>query len=283
MENYSPIKIYFFSFLRNIVALPRKIYQHLHFKGPITVNISGKNKSFKMNHFGYQLENGVFWRGLPKGWEPPSSDIWIESCKISNVILDVGANTGLYALMAKTLNPNAKVYAFEPVKRVFEKMESNFRMNDFQINNFCLALSNRDGKAIVYDSNTEHTYSVTVDKNLNASDVQVFEQEIEIARLDTLWQEQGSKIDLIKLDVESHESEVLEGMGEILRDSKPDILIEIISEDVARKVENILVPLGYKFFQLQTGMPPKLVARFPVNEEGNSFACSEERAKKLGL
>ena len=83
--------------------------------------------------------------------------------------------------------------------------------------------------------------------------------------------------------MESHEGEVLEGMGNILKDSKPDILIEIISEEVGRKVESILGPLGYKYFRLQSGLGPKLVEKFPVDEQGNSFACTEERAKLLKI
>jgi len=249
------------------------------------VKIDGSDKNFSMMHYGYQLENGVFWRGLPEGWEPASLRIWIQACQKSKVILDVGANTGLFGLVGKALGSESEVFAFEPVQRVFEKLKRNCDINKFTLHCFDLALSNKDGVATIFDLATEHTYSVTVNKNLNAKETEVFETEIKIARLDTLWRNsfKDRKIDLIKLDVESHESEVLEGMGTLLGDYKPAILIEIISEEVARNVEKILGPLGYLYYQLDEVRGPERTSRLVVNEHGNSFVCTEATAQELGL
>ena len=51
-------------------------------------------------------------------WEKVSLQLWEELCKESEVIFDVGSNTGVYSLLAKSSNPKSKVYAFEPIKRI---------------------------------------------------------------------------------------------------------------------------------------------------------------------
>ena len=53
-----------------------------------------------MNHFGLELENELFWAGLEGGWEKTSMSLWIKLVKASVVVLDIGANTGLNALVA---------------------------------------------------------------------------------------------------------------------------------------------------------------------------------------
>ena len=71
-----------------------------------------------MRHYGFQLENEIFWSGLTNGWEKISTRLWIELSKNSKVIFDIGANTGIYSLVSKSINPTSQVFAFEPVKRV---------------------------------------------------------------------------------------------------------------------------------------------------------------------
>ena len=117
-----PFKKSFFMLLRSVWSPPHHIYQHLYFKGKINVKTTS-DQSFKMNHYGFELENELFWKGIKGGWEQQSIQLWEKLCVMSNCIVDVGANTGVYSLIAKTIHPAAKVVAFEPVKRVFEKLE----------------------------------------------------------------------------------------------------------------------------------------------------------------
>src|SRR5436305_6739082 len=117
-----PLKREVFSLVRKFASPPEKVYRHLHFEGPFTVHW-GRNK-FRMVHYGYQLENALFWE--PKGgWERESLRIWSELCTQADCIVDIGANTGVFALLAKTINPKARVIAFEPVARVFQKLVKN--------------------------------------------------------------------------------------------------------------------------------------------------------------
>ena len=221
LYNIFPFKKEFFLLLKKVWNPQRNISKYLHFRGIFDVEVE-KNKSFKIHHYGFQVENEIFWEGLYDGWEGDSMRLWVELCKISDVILDIGANTGVYALTAKVINPNSKVFAFEPIKRVYSKLNENIELNNFDIKPFEKAVSNKDGMAVVYDLPSEHIYSVTVNKNLHTDGIDVIETQIETITLSTfINQENLSKIDLMKIDVETHEPEVFEGFGKYLQQFKP--------------------------------------------------------------
>ena len=71
-------------------------------------------------------------------------------------------------MLAKTIQPKSRVYAFEPVERVFVKLLYNNQLNNFDIFTEKKAISNYTGKAIIYDKDTTHTYSVTVNKDISS-------------------------------------------------------------------------------------------------------------------
>lgn len=69
------------------------------------------------------LEQEFLQNGLYGSWEKESLKIWAQLSKRANYIVDVGANTGVYSLIAKSQNPSAKVYAIEPVDVNFEVLK----------------------------------------------------------------------------------------------------------------------------------------------------------------
>ena len=123
-----PQKIYFSRLLGKDSKLKRKLYQDLRFKG--VMNVSIHDVKFKLYNPGITtIENEIFWFGLKESWEKVSLDIWSILSKKSKIILDIGSNTGVYAIIAAKLNPNARVIAFEPVKRTFSVLEKNIEFS----------------------------------------------------------------------------------------------------------------------------------------------------------
>ena len=280
-----PFKKNIFLFVKKFWSPPENIYKHLHFKGVIDIPIS-LEKKFKIRHYGFQVENEIFWAGLTGNWEKESLGLWINLCKNSSVIFDIGANTGIYSLIAKCQNPASKVYAFEPVKRVFEKLQQNVSLNNFEINCYELAVSNFNGKAVIYDTITEHTYSVTVNQNLNPAGTHTETFEISTITLDTIIEQENlSKIDLMKIDVETHEFEVIEGYSKYIKRDEPTILIEILNDQVGKRVENLLHKLGckYLYFNIDENNGIRQVDRILKSDYFNFLLCSEEKAKFLKL
>lgn len=281
--NILPFKKEFFSFLKLFWKPKEHVYKHLHFKGIFKIKVD-KNCSFKMKHYGFQVENDVFWSGLAGNWEKESLQLWIALCKQASVIIDVGANTGIYALIAKATAPKAKVYAFEPVKRVYEKLVANKELNKYDIICYESALSNNDGTASIFDTNSEHTYSVTVNQDLNTSGLVTFKTQIKTTRLSTfISNEKLTKIDLMKIDVESHEPEVLEGMGTYIDQMRPTLLIEILNNDIGAKVESLLRNLNYIYFRVDQLGIVKTSDISVKSNYCNYLICDKVVARKLNL
>jgi len=279
-----PYKKPFFELLKNFVAPSENVYKHFHFEGDFEVQID-KSHSFLMRHYGFELENTLFWMGIRKGWEKTSISLWTKLVRKSDVIFDIGANTGVYSLIAKSLNSQSKVYAFEPVKRVYEKLEYNNRLNDYDIVCFEWAISDSDGTATIYDTPTEHVYSVTVNKNLSAENIEVIPTEIKVRRLDSLIEEMKiEKIDLIKIDVETHEPEVLEGFGKYLDKFKPTMLIEVLNDEVGEKIEALVKGCDYLYFNLDEKSDSiRKVERITKSDYYNYLICSREVAREIKL
>jgi len=276
-----PFKKALFGFVKILGAPPERIYKHLYFKGIFNIRVNGI--SFKMYHYGYQLENDIFWNGL-EGWEKNSLQLWKEICRNSAIIFDIGSNTGIYSLLAKTINKDAKVYAFEPVKRVYDKLLKNISLNQYQIEAFEMAISNYSGKAIIYDPESEHTYTVTVNKNILPDSIKVRPVEITTKTLDDFIRENDIKnIDLIKLDVETHEPEVLEGFSQNISMMKPSILIEILNDEIAVRIEALVKDLGYLYYAIDEEKGIKKVAVLKQSPSYNYLLCQKNIADMLAI
>lgn len=243
--NLLPFKKQIFYLIKCIFPLPEKIYKHLFFKGTFKINLD-KTHSLKLMHYGYQLENEIFWNGI-KGWEAKSFKAWIDYCKKSHVIFDIGANTGIYAILAKTVNPVSKVYAFEPVKRIYEKLVYNSRLNSFDINSQCIAVSELTGTERIWDFNLEHPYAASLVKPKNESDIYKH-YDIPVISLDDFIEKHGiSKIDLIKIDVETGEPNVLKGYSKFFSLHKPVLLIEILYNEIGEQVQSFIESSNIKY------------------------------------
>ncbi len=278
-----PFKREVYSVVRAIGTPPKRVCQHLHFEGDFRVPVA-PGRSFLMRSYGYEIENEVFWAGLEEGWESVSMKIWMKLCRQAQVILDVGANTGLYSLVAQSLNPSSDVYAFEPVHRVYEKLLHNIQINQFPIQAFPQAVSNADGDALIYDTSTEHIYSVTVNQNLNSPDTPVVPTTIETLSLSSFIERQKlEQVDLMKIDVETHEAKVLEGMGEYLQKFSPTMLVEILNEEVAANVQNLIEGMNYDFYNIDERGGVRKVDKLGRSDYYNFLLCKPELADRLDL
>lgn len=280
-----PFKKHFFLLLRKIVTLPESIYKHLHFKGVFNIIIDA-NHQFKMYHLGASEENELFWGGIDNGWEKASLKLWRKLCLTTPVVLDIGANTGLYSLVTKALNPTAKVYAFEPLPKAIEYLNYNLQINHFDVIVIPKAASNFNGKAVVFlMEGYDFCTSVTVNKSLLSASTPQKELKIEtITLVEFIHQNKLQRIDLIKIDVESHEPEVLEGMGEYLDKFKPDLLIEIWDKECAVKLNTLFKDKGYLYFDIDD--KNDVITKkeeITVSSFWNYLICKPESAKKLGL
>ena len=279
-----PAKKLIFSGLRLIWKPSRSIYQHLHFTGIFSVPVRGTKRRFQVQHYGYQIENSIFWQGLEGGHEGTTLKLWSILCKNSKTILDIGASTGIFSLVAKTVAPDSKVYAFEPVERVFDKLKVNCDLNQFEVSLIKKAASNFDGLAKIYDLETEHIYSVTVNKDLGPEGYTRRIVEIPTVTLKTFIEEEKlSEIDLIKIDVETHEVEVIQGMAEYLSKMRPTLFIEVLTQEVAEGLRTLFENLGYVFFDIDESGAIQALPQIERSTHYNLLVCQPQVAKDLSL
>jgi len=269
--------------LKFVWVPPKSIYQHFHFQGIFKVNVT-KDQFFFIDHFGQQIENELFWCGLEKGWERVSINLWKELCQNQKIIIDIGANSGLYSLVAKAVSPQSNVYAFEPIVRVYNRLLRNNIINGFNIHAEPVALSNYDGEGTVYDTSDNHILSVTVNKNLHATNIKSNPVIIPVRKLSTYVQEKKiEKIDLIKLDVETHEPEVLEGMNGLLAKFRPVLLVEVLSDEAGSRIQSLVAGLDYLYFDIDENSGIRQVFEIKQSSFYNYLLCQQSIAQNLGL
>jgi len=136
-----------------------------------------------------------------------------------DVVIDAGANLGMFSALAAS--KQCIVYAFEPVKNIRNKYLSKTVEINSNINMVPLALSNTSGKTEIEVTNGELGGSSIVLKKSNST-----KEVIETISLDE-WAKQNniSKIDFIKADIEGAERLMLEGAQYILKTYAPKLAI----------------------------------------------------------
>ncbi len=245
-----PLKKHILIAIRTFYIPSSNIYQHLHFKDFFNVKLDAKHH-FLLRHNGSKFENDIFWRGLNNAWEKQSLNIWIKLSRKSFIIFDVGANTGVYSLIAGAVNNEVKIYAFEPLERMLDILKMNVHKNKFPIQSFGLAVSDSEKQAYIYDRPFEIFRQASLNVDYNSGSQDVIKTEVKCVSLDHFMHTQKIKrIDLIKIDVESHEFEVLTGLKKGLINHKPTILLEILNEQKAKKIELFLSEFEYVMYAI---------------------------------
>lgn len=194
--------------------------------------------------------------GIPRPWDPETLKFFYDQAKsVKNpVMLDIGANTGIYCLLP-VLNRAMRGYAFEPNPEAYRILKNNLALNALQknIQTVPIALSDRKGTVKLKIPATG------TDSGLSCLGVpQRFGSWHEISvPMDTLdnvakWKK-ISHVDLIKIDTEGCELPVLLGGEQLIRSTFPRILLEFEERNTAQfgyhpdEIVKLLTSWGYEF------------------------------------
>jgi FkbM family methyltransferase len=198
-------------------------------------------------------------------YEPNEFHYLARYLKPGMVVVDAGANEGLYSLFAsRRVGAGGLVLAVEPSPRELTCLRSNIARNHMSnVRVVPVALSDRTGRTILKLAEDEHAGQNTLGEFVY--DIQsAGTHEVEQIPLDTLLaQENVQRVDLIKADIEGAELALLVGARETLRHSRPTLLCELYSAapehqgaNAARLLE-ALDDFGYRLlsFDENTGLP----------------------------
>lgn len=173
------------------------------------------------------------------------------------IVVDVGAHVGLYAIISTSMvSTTGKVYTFEPVPWLAQRLEDNARLNSMtNIKAFNMAVGAKSGKSNLYLSKCGgDEWSSLYQWRLSGNRY----IEIPVITLDEFIANNNIKrIDLLKVDTEGSELDVLLGAQGALKDGViKAILVEFNSETqmaagfTAHDLQQSLVQYGFDWYSL---------------------------------
>lgn len=160
----------------------------------------------------------------------------------SNTFLDIGANIGLYSVLAKRVTPTIDVISFEPMPAVAAQNCAFHLANAVAPSVEEIGLSDRDGEARLFTPQSEaKLFTRYGEESLSSTLASVSWQArkpheeftVRIAKLDSYLSGRRLREPVtIKIDVEDHEAAVLRGAVETIRQYRPAIVCEILPRPV---------------------------------------------------
>lgn len=239
------------------------VIKHLPRVGITTIPLPG-GQLLKFDASGEDwIPTQLYWRGW-QGYEPEMTPLFYRLAREAQTVFDVGAYIGFYTLLAAISNPDAQVFAFEPLARVYKRLEQNVALNALaNVRCFCAAAGERSGVQEFYfpDHDAPVVSSLRSEMILATLPADTIRHvPVPVVTLDQIVEQyKVARVDLIKLDTERTEHEVLAGCRETLARDRPEVICEVWP-DAGNKaqLESILRPLGYRFYQL---FPDRVAAR----------------------
>jgi FkbM family methyltransferase len=279
------VKKYLSLVLKKTLVPPESVWQWLAFRGDFRVDLG--DRQLWLHHTGRGIENALFWKGLA-GYEPVSLELWKNASQLARTILDIGANTGLYALISKAANPAAEVYAFEPMPQFRQELSQNIQLNQLEIEVMDQAVSDFIGTAefFVPEVNQGNPYSasLSMEHYQNHQSSQPIVHQVPVTTLDTIVEQRHlQNIDLVKIDAEGQDAKVLRGFLASMAHNHPDFVVEIQSDEIGAEIQALLPPDRYLYFNIdeEKGLLPakNLIRQYWLNY----WICKPETAQRLGL
>ena len=150
----------------------------------------------------------------------------IDRARAGGTILDIGANVGLYTVAcAHAAGDRGRLIALEPGPMTFRKLTQTCAL--LELTNVTLlqvAAGRVNGTALFVTGRAQR------DVHQHLADARPHDAEdgvqVESRRLDDVCGPDADAVTLMKIDVEGHELEVLEGAGRILANGSVQVIVE---------------------------------------------------------
>ena len=217
------------------------------------------------------------------GWEsvetPLPRFLYRVARRTSGLVIDVGANTGFYTLLAASASARNRVLAFEPVPSILELLHRNVRDNELQerVRLIRCALSDRNGMSNLFIPAQDHGLVET-----SASLHSDFKQQRQATTIPVLLRTLdrvllrpslvAQRVTLIKIDVEGHEASVIAGARWTIRRHRPVIFVEVLQGADTAGLTAFLRRSRYADVRLYPDRPPVVKDHVAFDEAGWNHA-----------
>jgi len=190
-------------------------------------------------------------------FERETTEIFLNLIKPHMIVFDVGANFGYYtALTAARLNRDGHVHAFEPTFNYRQRLLGNLVANrlESRVTVHPFALSNIEGEADIRIGNSSAT--------MHAVGEYGSVERIALKKLDDfVCSQKIDRIDMIKVDIDGHEPQFIEGSRNAISRFRPKMVLEFNEENLRQHHSSSgtqrrqLEELDYILFSEKTGRP----------------------------
>jgi FkbM family methyltransferase len=196
-----------------------------------------------------EIAKELYWGGgrRPKPADALALDVVARLARDADVLLDVGAYTGVFTLAATAVNPSLRALAFEIVPDVARLLEENVLRN---------GIGNR--VEIHLEGIGQPGTSMLVPKGEGGSALPSFyssrmrfEDGVQVAfrSLDSVAEELMDATHVImKIDVEGTEDQVFRHGQVFLERFRPDMLCEVLPAADGPLLESLLAPAAFRFY-----------------------------------
>ncbi len=245
-----------------------------------------------MNRDDLDFIAGQVWDHGLAAYEAPTPGLVVSLCQGgTGAVLDIGANTGIFSLLAAAANPLAEVFAFEPLDHVRRILEANLSLNPSvspHVHVQACALSNCIGSARFFETVNDQGF-LTTSSSLEVSHARsidggrFLDGEVETITLDA-WAERHLgelAIRLMKIDVETHEYAVIEGAAAVIGRHRPMIILEVLPGAEVGSIQRMIEAERYLVFSIT---PTALRQTFRLHyssDATNHLLCPAEQTERV--
>ena len=191
------------------------------------------------------IDREVFFLG---SYEPEVLDLLSRIARHRDrpVLLDIGANVGQHSLYAARYY--AEIHAFEPYPPLADVLREQVSRNVLaHVHVHAVGLADRDEDAM---------FAAPADRRagyggFDNQDPNLHRQILPVRRGDSYLRAIGvTRVDVIKIDVEGSERRVVEGLGGVLAENRPALVVEYWAKKWPGRIESCL-PAGYRVWALE--------------------------------
>ena len=216
-------------------------------------------------------------------WEQRQTELLARHMKGGDVVLNIGANAGYYAILAGRTVGSGRVFAFDIQKEMCDLLERNCRLNGLTnvtvVNKGC------------WSSPTTAGLVDTEGYKLDAGEVYVDVEhmgaanQVDLVTVDGFARHNGiHRLDMMIVDTEGADFEVLKGAAGVIDKHRPSIMLEVhhlhrfgASE---QDVREFLGRFDYQFLPIESKYSRDLFCTHP--ERANVSAAPEAGTKTVG-
>jgi FkbM family methyltransferase len=159
-------------------------------------------------------------------YESIELDVFDRVAAVSEHVVDVGANIGIFACLgASRLPAGSRLTAFEPVPANLELLRRNLDQNGVaeRVTVEPVAVGSESGETTIHlaAGSGNHSLAAGVTRGSGTS------LPVKVTTLDEYFGT-GSSVDLLKIDVEGFDGFVLRGAARLIQERQPTLLVEFV-------------------------------------------------------